>query len=137
MIVEGQVHGGIAQGVAQALFEEVAFDEDGNNLTGTLVSYAMPSAGDLPMFETQRTETPTPRNPLGAKGIGEAGTIGSTPAVVERGHRRAVAPRRQPHRHARHAPAGVARDRRCVRESRHGLRLRAPHVRDDARRAAR
>ena len=81
MIVEGQVHGGIAQGVAQALFEEVAFDEDGNNLTGTLVSYAMPSAGDLPMFETQRTETPTPRNPLGAKGIGEAGTIGSTPAV--------------------------------------------------------
>jgi aerobic carbon-monoxide dehydrogenase large subunit len=81
MIVEGQVHGGIAQGVAQALFEEIAFDEDGNNLTGTLVSYAIPTAGDLPAFETQRTETPTPRNPLGAKGIGEAGTIGSTPAV--------------------------------------------------------
>jgi len=81
MIVEGQVHGGIAQGVAQALFEEIAFDEDGNNLTGTLVSYAMPTAADLPTFETQRTQTPTPRNPLGAKGIGEAGTIGSTPAV--------------------------------------------------------
>jgi aerobic carbon-monoxide dehydrogenase large subunit len=81
LMVEGQVHGGIAQGVAQALFEEIAFDEDGNNVTGSLASYAMPSAGDLPMYETERTQTPTPRNPLGAKGIGEAGTIGSTPAV--------------------------------------------------------
>ncbi len=81
LMVEGQVHGGIAQGVAQALYEEVAFDEDGNNVTGSLASYAMPSAGDLPMYETERTQTPTPRNPLGAKGIGEAGTIGSTPAV--------------------------------------------------------
>jgi carbon-monoxide dehydrogenase large subunit len=81
LLVEGQVHGGIAQGLAQALFEEVAFDGFGNNLTGTLVSYAMPSASDLPTFETTRTETPTPRNSLGAKGIGEAGTIGSTPAA--------------------------------------------------------
>jgi carbon-monoxide dehydrogenase large subunit len=81
MLVEGQVHGGIAQGVAQALFEEIAFDEDGNNVTGSLASYAIPSAGDLPNFETERTQTPTPRNPLGAKGIGEAGAIGSTPAV--------------------------------------------------------
>jgi carbon-monoxide dehydrogenase large subunit len=81
MLVEGQVHGGIAQGVAQALFEEIAFDEDGNNVTGSLASYAIPSAGDLPTFETERTQTPTPRNPLGAKGIGEAGAIGSTPAV--------------------------------------------------------
>ena len=81
LLVEGQVHGGIAQGVAQALFEEIAFDEDGNNVTGSLASYAIPSAGDLPSFETERTQTPTPRNPLGAKGIGEAGAIGSTPAV--------------------------------------------------------
>jgi len=81
MLVEGQVHGGIAQGVAQALFEEIAFDEDGNNVTGNLASYAIPSAGDLPNFETERTQTPTPRNPLGAKGIGEAGAIGATPAV--------------------------------------------------------
>jgi carbon-monoxide dehydrogenase large subunit len=81
MLVEGQVHGGIAQGVAQALFEEIAFDEDGNNVTGSLASYAIPSAGDLPTFETERTQTPTHRNPLGAKGIGEAGAIGSTPAV--------------------------------------------------------
>ncbi|MDA0162561.1 xanthine dehydrogenase family protein molybdopterin-binding subunit [Solirubrobacter ginsenosidimutans] len=80
-LVEGQVHGGIAQGVAQALFEEIAFDEDGNNVTGSLASYAIPSAGDLPSFETERTQTPSPRNPLGAKGIGESGAIGSTPAV--------------------------------------------------------
>jgi aerobic carbon-monoxide dehydrogenase large subunit len=81
LLVEGQVHGGIAQGVAQALFEEMAYDEDGNNVTGSLASYAIPSAGDLPTFETERSQTPTPRNPLGAKGIGEAGAIGSTPAV--------------------------------------------------------
>jgi len=80
-LLEGQVHGGIAQGVAQALFEEIAFDEDGNNVTGSLASYAIPSAGDLPNFETERTQTPSPRNPLGAKGIGESGAIGSTPAV--------------------------------------------------------
>jgi aerobic carbon-monoxide dehydrogenase large subunit len=80
-LVEGQVHGGIAQGVAQALFEEIAFDEDGNCVTGSLASYAIISAADLPSFETERTQTPTPRNPLGAKGIGESGTIGSTPAV--------------------------------------------------------
>jgi aerobic carbon-monoxide dehydrogenase large subunit len=81
MLAEGQVHGGIAQGVAQALFEEVGYDENGNCLHGNLASYAMPAAADLPPFETQRMETPTPLNPLGAKGIGESGTIGSTPAV--------------------------------------------------------
>jgi carbon-monoxide dehydrogenase large subunit len=80
-LAEGQIHGGIAQGVAQALFEEIAFDEDGNCVTGSLASYAIVSAADLPTFETERTQTPTPRNPLGAKGIGESGTIGSTPAV--------------------------------------------------------
>jgi carbon-monoxide dehydrogenase large subunit len=81
LMAEGQIHGGIAQGVAQALFEEIGFDESGNNLTGSLVSYAIPSAADLPTFETERTETPTFRNPLGAKGIGESGAVGSTPAV--------------------------------------------------------
>jgi carbon-monoxide dehydrogenase large subunit len=81
LLAEGQIHGGIAQGVAQALMEEIAFDEDGNNVTGTLTSYAIISAGELPSFETQRTVTPSPRNPLGAKGIGESGAIGSTPAV--------------------------------------------------------
>jgi aerobic carbon-monoxide dehydrogenase large subunit len=81
LIVAGQQHGGIAHGVAQALWEHVVYDEDGNPLTSTLVDYAVPSAAELPSFETANTETPTPLNPLGAKGIGESATIGSTPAV--------------------------------------------------------
>jgi aerobic carbon-monoxide dehydrogenase large subunit len=81
MLVEGQVHGGIAQGAAQALFEEVVYDETGTLLTSSLATYAFPSAAELPSFETANTETPTPRNPLGAKGVGEAGTIGAIPAV--------------------------------------------------------
>jgi aerobic carbon-monoxide dehydrogenase large subunit len=81
LLAEGQIHGGIAQGVAQALYEEMAYDEDGNCLTGSLTSYAVPTAAELPMFETARTETPSPLNPLGAKGIGESGAIGATPAV--------------------------------------------------------
>jgi carbon-monoxide dehydrogenase large subunit len=81
LLAEGQVHGGIAQGAAQALLEEVRYDAEGNNLTGTLASYSMPSAAELPFFDTARTQTPSPLNPLGAKGIGESGAIGSTPAV--------------------------------------------------------
>ena len=81
LIVTGQQHGGIAQGVAQALWEEMVYDADGNPLTATLADYGMPSAAELPSFEASNTETPTPLNPLGAKGIGESGTIGSTPAV--------------------------------------------------------
>jgi carbon-monoxide dehydrogenase large subunit len=81
MLVEGQVHGGIAQGAAQALFESVEYDELGTPLTGTLMTYAAPSAAELPMFELAGTETPTPRNPLGARGIGESGTIGGAAAV--------------------------------------------------------
>lgn len=81
MLVTGQQHGGIAQGVAQALWEEVVYDADGNPLTTNLADYAMPSAAEFPSFEAVNVETPTPRNPLGAKGIGESGTIGSTPAV--------------------------------------------------------
>ncbi len=80
-LVEGQVHGGLAQGIAQALFEEVRYDDDGNPITSTLTTYAMPTAVEFPHFDTMRTETPTPVNPLGAKGIGESATIGSTPAV--------------------------------------------------------
>ena len=82
MLVAGQVHGGLAQGIAQALWEELVYDADGQLLTGTLMDYAIPRADDLPSFPTDQTVTPTPRNPLGAKGIGEAATIGSTPAVV-------------------------------------------------------
>ena len=81
LIVAGQQHGGIAQGVAQALWEQYVYDSDGNPLTSTLTDYAMPSAAEFPSFEASNTETPSPRNILGAKGIGESGTIGSTPAV--------------------------------------------------------
>lgn len=81
LIVEGQRHGGIAQGVAQALYEEMKYDEDGNPLTSNLADYAMVSAAELPSFDLVPLETPSPVNPLGAKGIGESGTIGSTPAV--------------------------------------------------------
>jgi len=82
MLVDGQVHGGIAQGLGQALYEEVVYDENGQLLTGSLMDYAVPKATQLPRFETHRTETPSPVNPLGVKGVGEAGTIGSTPALV-------------------------------------------------------
>jgi carbon-monoxide dehydrogenase large subunit len=82
MIVDGQLHGGIAQGIAQALFEEAVYDRDGQLVTGTLMDYAVPKASYLPNYELHRMTTPTPVNPLGAKGIGEAGTIGSTPCVI-------------------------------------------------------
>ena len=82
MIVDGQVHGGIAHGIGQALFEGAVYDEDGQLLTGTYMDYTMPRAADLPMFEVDRTVTPCPHNPLGAKGAGETGTIASTPCVV-------------------------------------------------------
>ena len=82
LIVEGQVHGGVVQGIAQALFEEAVYDAEGNLLTGTFVDYTPPSAADLPDLVSDRTETPAPDHPLGAKGVGEAGTIASTPAVV-------------------------------------------------------
>jgi carbon-monoxide dehydrogenase large subunit len=82
MLVDGQVHGGIAQGVAQSLLEEVVYDSDGQLVTGSLMDYAIPRAEDLPFFVTDQTVTASPFNPLGAKGIGEAATIGSTPAIV-------------------------------------------------------
>jgi carbon-monoxide dehydrogenase large subunit len=82
LIVDGQVHGGLAQGIAQALYEEAVFDESGTLTTGTFADYLLPSAADLPTFTTDRTETASTTNPLGVKGVGEAGTIASTPAVV-------------------------------------------------------
>ncbi len=82
LVVEGQVHGGVAQGIAQALYEHGMYDSDGNLTTGTLVDYLVPGAPDLPSFVTDRTETPSTTNPLGVKGVGEAGAIASTPAVV-------------------------------------------------------
>jgi aerobic carbon-monoxide dehydrogenase large subunit len=81
LLLEGQIHGGVAQGTAQALLEEVRYDDDGNPITSNLADYAMISAAELPSVQVVHMETPTPMNPLGAKGIGESGTIGSTPAV--------------------------------------------------------
>jgi carbon-monoxide dehydrogenase large subunit len=81
LLAEGQVHGGLAQGIAEALYETVGFDDDGNPLTTTLADYLVVSAAELPSFELHGTETPTPANPLGAKGIGESGTIGAVAAV--------------------------------------------------------
>ncbi|MBN1094333.1 molybdopterin-dependent oxidoreductase [Blastococcus sp. TML/M2B] len=82
LIVEGQIHGGLAQGIAQALYEEAVYDDDGNLTTGTFVDYLVPSAADLPHFDTGNTVHAAPGNPIGAKGVGEAGCIASTPAVV-------------------------------------------------------
>ena len=82
LIVEGQIHGGLAQGIGQAMIEEVVYDDDGQLLTGSFMDYAMPRATDFPWFELDKTVTPTPVNPMGAKGVGEAGTLGSTPCIV-------------------------------------------------------
>ena len=80
-LADGQLHGGLAQGIAQALFEGVVYDDAGTLLTSTMLDYLVPSAADMPSFRLVALETPTPRNPLGAKGIGESGTIGATAAV--------------------------------------------------------
>jgi carbon-monoxide dehydrogenase large subunit len=81
-IIDGQIHGGVAQAIGQALYERIHYDEDGQLVTGTFVDYALPSASELPNFETDRTETPSPTNALGVKGVGEAGTIAASPAVT-------------------------------------------------------
>ncbi|MGA1185602.1 MAG: xanthine dehydrogenase family protein molybdopterin-binding subunit, partial [Ilumatobacteraceae bacterium] len=82
LIVDGQVHGGVVQGLAQALYEEAVYDADGNLQTSTLAEYLVPAASDVPAIDTGHTITPSPTNQLGVKGIGEAGTIASTPAVI-------------------------------------------------------
>ena len=82
MIVEGQVHGGVAQGIAEAMYEEAIYDDEGNLLTSSMHSYRIPSAAELPSFQTDRTVTPSSTNPMGVKGVGEAGTIAAPPAVM-------------------------------------------------------
>ena len=81
-LAEAQIHGGLAQGIGQALYEEVIYDQDGQLLTSTLMDYALPLADEVPDFVTDLIETPSPLNPLGAKGVGEAGCIGAPPAIV-------------------------------------------------------
>jgi carbon-monoxide dehydrogenase large subunit len=82
MLIDGQVHGGIVHGIGQALYEQIVYDADGQLVTGSFVDYALPTAAEVPTFETDRTETPSPVNSLGVKGIGEAGTIAASPAVL-------------------------------------------------------
>jgi carbon-monoxide dehydrogenase large subunit len=82
LIVDGQVHGGVAQGLGQALWEEAVYDETGQLVTGEFMDYAIPRATRMPWIESSHTETPSPVNPLGVKGVGEAGTIGCSPAMV-------------------------------------------------------
>jgi carbon-monoxide dehydrogenase large subunit len=82
MIVDGQVHGGVAQGIGQALLEEAVYSEDGQLLTGSMMDYIVPRADDFPKFELDRTVTPAPHNPIGAKGVGETGTIAAGAAVM-------------------------------------------------------
>jgi carbon-monoxide dehydrogenase large subunit len=82
MIVAGQVHGGVTQGIGQALFEEAIYDSEGNCLTASLLDYPIPTAEDVPLYELHKTVTPTNVNPMGVKGIGEAGTIGSAQTIV-------------------------------------------------------
>jgi len=82
MLIDGQVHGGVTHGIGQALYEQIVYDDEGQLVTGSFVDYALPTASEVPMFETDRTETPSPVNQLGVKGVGEAGTIAASPAVV-------------------------------------------------------
>ena len=106
MLIDGQVHGGIAHAIGQALYERVHYDENGQLVTGTFVDYCIPSAADMPIFETDRTETPSPTNSLGVKGVGEAGTIAAsaavTNAVID-----ALARGRHVHQHAADPAAGL------------------------------
>ena len=109
MIIEGQVHGGLTDGVGMALMEIIAFDEDGNCLGGSLMDYLIPTALEVPDWETGFTVTPSPHHPIGAKGVGESATVGSPPAIVN-AVVDALGPVRGPaRRHAAHPVAGVGR----------------------------
>ena len=124
MIVDGQVHGGIAQGIAQALFEEAVYDDEGNLVTGTFVDYLVPAPPDLPSFTTDRTETPSTTNPLGVKGVGEAGHHRVDPGRGQRGRRRRAPVRCRRRPDGVHPGAGVAGD--PGRPSRRRRRWRRP-----------
>ena len=121
-IVSGQVHGGLVQGIAQALWEEAVYDESGTLVTGSFVDYTLPTAADTISFDIDHTTSPATYTTLGTKGVGEAGTIASTPGRGQRGRRRAAAVGRHRHPDAVHAGAGVegdpARSRPVRRSSR-------------------
>ena len=108
MIVEGQIHGGLADGVGMALMQVIAFDDDGNCLGGSFMDYLLPTSLECPSWELGETVTPSPHHPLGCKGVGESATVGSPVGGRERGDRRPRAVRGPPRRHAADAGAGVA-----------------------------
>ena len=126
LVAEGQVHGGVVAGIAQALYEEQTYDSEGNPKNANLVTYYIPAASELPPIEVVGMETPTPVNPLGVKGIGESGTIGATPAV----HNAvidALSPYpRAAHRHAGQRRERVARDPGCAQRRRLTRRRQRP-----------
>jgi Aerobic-type carbon monoxide dehydrogenase, large subunit CoxL/CutL homologs len=107
MIVEGQIHGGLTMGLAPALYEEINYDADGNIQGGSLMDYLVPTSMETPNWETGKTCTPSPHHPLGAKGVGESATVGAPPRNRQCRRRRALAPRRAPHRHSDHAAESV------------------------------
>ena len=127
MLIDGQVHGGVAHGIGQALYEQVVYDDDGQLVTGTFVDYALPTAAEIPSFELDRTETPSPSNSLGVKGIGEAGTIAASAAVVN-----AVIDALRP----RASRTSTCRSRRCACGRRSRRRGAAAAARAPASRAA-
>ena len=131
MIVDGQLHGGIAQGVGQALWEEAVYGDDGQLLSGSMLDYALPRASWLPHLELDETVTPSPVNPLGVKGVGEAGAIASTAAVANAVIDALQPVRHPPPRHAAHRAEDLARDPRRRRPGRDPgrVRLRPTHER--------
>ena len=140
MIVDGQLHGGIAQGVGQALWEGAIYSDDGQLLTGSMLDYALPKASCFPNLELDETVTPSPVNPLGVKGVGEAGAIAEHGGGRQRRHRRAEPARHPPPRHAVHGPDRVAGH--PVREGRPGMipaafAYQRPATLDDGARRAR
>ena len=110
MLVEGQMHGGLVQGIGQVLMENTVYDAEGQLITGSFMDYAMPRAADVPSFVTAHHPVPAKTNPLGVKGCGEAGCAGALVVDAQRHHRRAVGIRHPPYRHAGDAREGVAGD---------------------------
>ena len=107
MIVEGQIHGGLTQGIGPALFEEIPYDENGNNLAGSFMDYLVPTSMETPAWETAHTVTPSPHHPLGAKGVGESATVGRAPRDRQRRGRRARPSRRNAPGHPHHPRQGL------------------------------
>ena len=118
LLLEGQVHGGVVQGIGQALLEHAVYDPDGQLLSGSFMDYAMPRAGDIPLFDFSTHNVPSTSNPFGVKGAGEAGAVGAPPAVINAiVDALASQERRAAHRHAGDAAPGVGSDQRAVKKA--------------------